>query len=165
MSTEKTVKLLAYDDGKETERSVRVSLLKESATLTNMLADAGGDQIDHPIPLTTVTAKVLDQVIEYLEHIEANQAEKVDKSVLAAKELNEWEKKYCDMPFPEMTQLILAANFLDIKHLLDITCKATALGMVGLTPEQIREKYGIENDWTEEELAKAKAENAWCEEK
>lgn len=169
MSVEKKVTLIAFDgeEGAKTETpfSINISLLKESATLTNMLADAGGDNVDLPIPLDSITAKVMGQVIQYLEHIAENQTEKVDKSVLKDKELNEWEKKFCDMPFPEMTQLILAANFLDIKHLLDITCKSIADQMRGLTPEQIREKFGIENDFSDSELEEVKKQNSWLEEK
>ena len=43
-------------------------------------------------------------------------------------------------------QLILAANYLDIKGLLHVTCGKVADMMKGKTPEQIRKTFNIKND-------------------
>ncbi|OXU21391.1 hypothetical protein TSAR_014799 [Trichomalopsis sarcophagae] len=51
-------------------------------------------------------------------------------------------------------ELILAANYLDIKGLLDVTCKTVANMIKGKTPEEIPSE--------EEQVRK---ENEWCEEK
>lgn len=161
----KTVTLIAYDDGKETLFPARVELLKESVTLSNMLEDFGSTDDDTKIPLEKIKANSLRKIIEYLEHIESNQAEKVDMSALRDRDLNDWEKKFCEMPQEEIFELMLAVNYLDIKHLLDVTAKSVALSMKGLTAEQIREKFGIVNDWTEDELQQVKRENEWLNEK
>lgn len=158
-----TFKLVANDNPQEFE--VKVELLQESSNLKNMVADIGNSDSDHPIPLSNISHETLTKVIEYLEHIVDHQDEKVDKSTLRDKDLNAWEKKFCSIEIPKMYQLILAANYLDIKHLLDIGCKHLADEMFGLSPEEIREKFGIENDWSNEELAQAKLDNAWLEEK
>ena len=62
-------------------------------------------------------------------------------------------------------ELILAANYLDIKGLLDVTCKTVANMIKGKTPEEIRKTFNIKNDFTEEEEAQVRKENQWCEEK
>ena len=61
--------------------------------------------------------------------------------------------------------LILAANYLDIKPLLDLTCKTVADEIKGKTPEEIRIRFNIKNDFTPEEEEEVKRENAWCEER
>ncbi|KAF0038439.1 hypothetical protein F2P81_008923 [Scophthalmus maximus] len=60
---------------------------------------------------------------------------------------------------------IAAANYLDIKGLLDVTCKTVANMIKGKTPEEIRKTFNIKNDFTEEEEAQVRKENQWCEEK
>ena len=52
--------------------------------------------------------------------------------------------------------LIKAANYLDIKGLLDVTCKTVANMIKGKTPEEIRKTFNIKNDFTEEEEAQVK---------
>lgn len=48
---------------------------------------------------------------------------------------------------------VQAANYLDIKGLLDVTCKTVANMIKGKTPEEIRKTFNIKNDFTEEEEA------------
>jgi S-phase kinase-associated protein 1 len=60
-------------------------------------------------------------------------------------------------------ELTLAANFMDIKPLLDLCCARIASFIKGKTPEQIRTNLNIPNDFTPEEEAAVKAENKWAE--
>ena len=41
-----------------------------------------------------------------------------------------------------------AANYLNIKTLLDLTCKTVADMIKGKTPEEIRAHFNIQNDFT-----------------
>ena len=60
-----------------------------------------------------------------------------------------------------LLQLILAANYLDIKPLLDLTCAKIASMMKDKTTEEKRQIFNIVNDFTPEEV---REENKWCEE-
>ena len=43
---------------------------------------------------------------------------------------------------------VQAANYLDIKGLLDVTCKSVANMIKGKSPEEIRKTFNIKNDFT-----------------
>ena len=57
-----------------------------------------------------------------------------------------------------------AANFLDIKALLDVGCKTVANMIKGKSPEEIRKTFNIQNDFTPEEEEQIRRENEWAEE-
>lgn len=58
--------------------------------------------------------------------------------------------------------LLVAANDLDIKSLLDVGCQTVAAMMEGKTPEQIRKTFNIKNDFTPEEEEEVRRETAWA---
>ena len=64
-----------------------------------------------------------------------------------------------------MNLSLQAANYLDIKGLLDVTCKTVANMIKGKTPEEIRKTFNIKNDFTASEEEQVRKENEWCEEK
>jgi len=57
-----------------------------------------------------------------------------------------------------------AANYLDIKALLDVGCKTVANMIKGKSPEEIRKTFNIQNDFTPEEEDQIRRENEWAEE-
>jgi S-phase kinase-associated protein 1 len=77
------------------------------------------------------------------------------------------QKFYVDfiksMDKDEFYHLTLAANYLDIKPLLDLCCANIASMIKGKTPEEIRVNLDIVNDFTPEEEAQIRAENKWAE--
>ena len=56
-------------------------------------------------------------------------------------------------------ELILAANYMDIKMLLDLSCAKVASMIKGKSPEEIRKTFNIKNDFTPEEEAAIREEN------
>jgi S-phase kinase-associated protein 1 len=104
-------------------------------------------------------ATILEKVIEYLQkHAE------FDKTGSSQEDKDTWDKKYVEVEDEVLFNLILAANFLDIKDLLDMTCKTVAEYIKQCkTPEEIRQRFNIPNDFTPEEEEEVRKENAWCE--
>ena len=78
--------------------------------------------------------------------------------------VSEWDATFVEMPQEELFECILAANFMDIKSLLDLTCAKVASMIKGKTPEEIRKTFNIVNDFTPQEEKQVKEENRWCEE-
>ena len=78
--------------------------------------------------------------------------------------VQEWYAHFVAVEQDVLFELILAANFMDIKPLLDLTCASVASMIKGKTPEEIRKTFNIVNDFTPEEVAQVREENKWCEE-
>ena len=77
----------------------------------------------------------------------------------------EWDADFCKVDQGTLFELILAANYLDIKGLLDLTCKTVANMIKGKTPEEIRKTFNIKNDFTPEEEEIVRKENEWVEDR
>merc|ERR1740124_103759 len=92
-----------------------------------------------------VDSKILIKVIEYCKYHHKAECESLPED-----EKTVWDKDFVKVDDETLFNLILAANYLDIKPLLDLTCKTVADEIKGKTPEE------------EEEV---KRENAWCEER
>ena len=156
---------LQSQDGQDFKVEVKVA--KMSETIKNLIEDAG---IDNPIPLPNVTGKILEKVVQYCKyHIEnpkpvVAEADK-DKDEKRTDDIIGWDLDFCKVDQPTLFELILAANYLDIKDLLDLTCKTVANMIKGKTPEEIRKTFNIKNDFTPEEEEQVRKENEWCEER
>jgi S-phase kinase-associated protein 1 len=80
-------------------------------------------------------------------------------------DISEWDADFCKVDQGTLFELILAANYLDIKALLDLTCKTVANMIKGKTPEEIRKTFNIKNDFTPEEEEAVRKENEWVEDR
>ena len=58
----------------------------------------------------------------------------------------------------------MAANYLDIKPLLELSCAKVASQIKNKSVQEIRKYFNIENDFTPEEEAQIAEENRWAEE-
>jgi S-phase kinase-associated protein 1 len=163
MSTSPSVKLSSSD---EQEFDVPRAVAEMSVTIKNMLEDMEGMGND-TIPLPNVTGKILSKVIEYcryhLEHPTPVSEEKKEEK--RTDDIIPWDQEFCKVDQATLFELILAANYLDIKPLLDLTCKTVANMIKGKTPEEIRKTFNIKNDFTPEEEEQVRKENEWCEER
>jgi len=157
------VKLTSSD---EQEFEVEKTVAEMSVTVKNMLEDIDSTS-DAPIPLPNVTGKILAKVFEYckyhLEHPVPASEEKKDEK--RPDDIIPWDAEFCKVDQATLFELILAANYLDIKPLLDLTCKTVANMIKGKTPEEIRKTFNIKNDFTPEEEEQVRKENEWCEER
>jgi len=153
---EKRVKLKSSDDEMfEVDEAVAF----ESQTMKNMIEDTG---IDNPIPLPNVTSKILAKVIEYCKYHVENQKTSEDKPATPEDEIKAWDAEFVKVDQATLFELILAANYLNIKNLLDLTCQTVADMIKGKTPEEIRKTFNIKNDFTPEEEEEVRRENQWA---
>jgi len=78
--------------------------------------------------------------------------------------VQEWYADFVDVEKDILFELILAANYMDCKPLMDLTCATIASMIKGNTPEEIRKIFNFVNDLTPEEEANIREENKWIEE-
>ena len=120
-----------------------------------------GDGEDVPLP--NVSAKILARVIEYCqEHVKGEAKDEAGKAAKSEDELKAWDAEFTKVDQGTLFELILAANYLNIKPLLDLTCLTVANMIKGKTPEEIRKTFNIENDFTPEEEEEVRRENQWA---
>ncbi|KAI8029794.1 SKP1-like protein 1A [Camellia lanceoleosa] len=111
------------------------------------------------IPLPNVTSKILAKVIEYCKkHVQVSKTQ--DRS--AEDDLKTWDSDFVKVDQPTLFDLILAANYLNIKSLLDLTCQTVADMIKGKTPEEIRKTFNIKNDFSADEEEEVRRENQWA---
>jgi len=138
-----------------------------SELVKSMMDDDEDEDETKEIPLPNVKAQVLRKVIEFCEHhLEEpmTEIEKPLKSQNMADVVQQWYATFVDLEQVLLFELILAANYMDIKPLLDLTCATVASMIKGKTPEEIRATFNITNDFSPEEEAQVREENKWCEE-
>ncbi|KAJ8022592.1 S-phase kinase-associated protein 1 [Holothuria leucospilota] len=147
---------------------VDVDVAKQSITIKTMLEDLGMDEDDdEAIPLPNVNSAILGKVLEWCQfhkddppppEDEENREKRTD-------DLCGFDIDFLKVDQGTLFELILAANYLDIKGLLDASCKTVANMIKGKTPEEIRKTFNIKNDFTPAEEEQVRKENSWCEEK
>ncbi|CAB4299582.1 unnamed protein product [Prunus armeniaca] len=144
---------LKSDDGEIFE--VEEAVAMQSQTIRHMVED---DCADGPIPLPNVASNILAKVIEYCKkkHEEDADGEKNKEDI------KNWDAAFVKVDQSTLFDLILAANYLNIKSLLDLTCQTVADMIKGNTPEEIREIFNIKNDFTPEEEQEIRNENRWA---
>jgi len=142
------------------------AIIEMSGTLRNMMDDLneGGDSSSIPVP--NVTSKIMQKVIEYCTHHHAHPAPALtDDRARLDEPIDAWDQEFCKVDLNTIFELILAANYLDIHQLLDVTCKSIANIIKGKSPEEIRKIFNIKNDFSPEEEEQVRKENEWCEDR
>ncbi|KAI3631491.1 hypothetical protein MIR68_010374 [Amoeboaphelidium protococcarum] len=142
-----------------------------SVIVKDMLTDLG-DVPEQPIPIPNVSSEVYQLILEWCEHHKNDTPPAEEENEVKYKnseDIAEWDKQYLKKICPTDQQnellfkIILAANYLDIKPLLDLGSKCVANMIKGKTAEQIRQTFGLVNDFTPEEEEAIRRENAWAD--
>ena len=146
------VKLITNDN---VTREVDVNLLKKCILLKD---NQGGEEVI----LNEVDAKNLDLIIQYLEHYKDMEPkeipkpfpERTDEEFMKGILNDEWTYNYLtSQSLEDLINLINAANYLQIDGLINIIAAKLAHEMCNCDVEEARQKFGIECDMTEEEIA------------
>jgi len=147
---------------------VALSVAKMSGLVKTMIDEDQDSEEAQEIPLPNVKSSILAKVIVFAQYYQKTEPmteiEKPLKSANMGEVVQEWYAKFVAVEQELLFEMILAANYMDIKPLLDLTCATVASMIKGKTPEEIRKTFNIVNDFTPEEEAAVREENKWTEE-
>ncbi|MEX0596594.1 MAG: hypothetical protein WD512_08840 [Candidatus Paceibacterota bacterium] len=160
------------DDGKVVfEKEYQWKDISHCRTIRNIVNDLGaadGEKLIIPFPHGNVKSpEHLDFVVQYSQFMRTSEFPKDERKEDARidGELTEWEKNFAsNMPKNTLIEVVLLSNYLEFNYMLEAMCCAMAGLMKDRTTEQIREDWGIKNDFTKEEEEKIKKENQFIEE-
>jgi len=158
--------ILQSSDGVQMEVDIEVA--KMSATIKTMMDDLGySEDKAETVPLPNVRGDILKLVVDWCVRHKDDPPPPVedDERERRTDDISPWDTTFLQVDQPILFDLILAANYLDIKGLLDVCCKTVANMIKGKTPEEIRKLFNIKNDFSPAEEEQIRKENEWCEEK
>jgi len=146
MSESKKIKVESSDSQ---EFTVDKDVVCMSETLKNMLSDLASTSVD-TLPIPNIKGPTLGKVIEYCEYhyqewaaANASAEPKPKVEDYRTDNIVPWDKTFMEVPMGLLFDIILAANYLDIKSLLDLGCKTIANMVKGKAPEEIKEMFRI----------------------
>ena len=132
------VKLVSADG---IEYDVEKDIAEMSSTIKDMISEIG---IGAPVPVSSVKAKTLTKVIEWATYHKAHPEPAVSEADrYRTDNIGDWDKTFMQVDLDLLFMLMMAANYLDIRNLLDLVCKTMANMIKGRTPEEVRTTFTI----------------------
>ncbi|CAH8308324.1 unnamed protein product [Eruca vesicaria subsp. sativa] len=142
---------------------VEEAVVRQCKMLFPMVQDCAG----RVCPIKNVTGEILEKVVEYCKkHVVVVHGGDSSSSSNSSSgdDLKKWDAEFISkMDLSTVHDLIKAVDYLDIKGLFDLTCQRFADEIRACKgPEEMREKFNIENDFTAEEEGEIRRKNAWA---
>ena len=156
------------NEGEARTFTVKREMIELSVTMKNLLVEMpDNDDESEPtlIPLPNITGSMLEKILAYATHYHENPDPEVEAQTEAerrAAEISGWDQAFIlELTLEQLFQLTLAANYLDMKPLLDLGCKQVANLIRGKKPEEIKLLFGVTREFSPEEEEQVKRENPW----
>ena len=151
---------LVSSDGEKMQISAKAA--QKSQLVKGIIEDYPDDA---EVPLNNVKSNILKKIKEYLEHYQESDPKEIERP-LASQNYQDcvepWDYEFINVDLDLIFEIILAANYMDIKPLLELASSKIASIIKGKTPEEIRKTFNIQNDFTPEEEQQIRDENQWC---
>jgi S-phase kinase-associated protein 1 len=131
--------------------NVEKEIVDQSIFLKNMLEDLGESDVPISIPDHNVDFVTFNRIVDYFKNRPKDyKTEVVDRDDAWTK-MNEYDKTFIGaFEVKDLTSITLACNFLDIKHLLEISCIRFAHLIKISSVEEIKKIFNLPDDLEEE---------------
>ena len=140
---------LKSSDGQQFQIDIKSA--KRSTYIADLIEEHKGET-EFLIP--EVEAKILKKIVEYLIHYKDSEPKEITQP-LPKKDFKEcvddWDYEYINLQNDTILELMLAANFMDIKPLLELTCAKIASVIKGKSPEEIQNEFKMEKDFDDDD--------------
>jgi len=129
----------------------------------------GSDENDEvpDVPLPNIKTNTLQKVIEYCKYYITEEAMTPIITPLKSDKMEDlvqkWYAEFVEVDQATLFELVYAANFMDVKPLLDLTCLAVSIFIKGKSAKDIRNIFGISENFSPDEEAQLRQENQWCD--
>jgi S-phase kinase-associated protein 1 len=133
---------------------VATDIINKSSLVQSMIDDAPDS--DEVIPLPNVKKVILEKIVTFCTYAKDNPTPEIEKPLRSsnlADVVPQWYAQFVELEQETLFELILAANYMDIKPLLELSCAKVASMIKGKSIPEIRKFFNIENDFTPEEEA------------
>ncbi|EGT41358.1 hypothetical protein CAEBREN_05003 [Caenorhabditis brenneri] len=136
--------------------------IQQSETLNRLVTAMGYTAEDvetkDAIPIENIDGATLKLVFEWCEHHKGEAIPEEDDTVPKNVVIPEFDAKLMEIDNMKLFNLICAANYLNIKQLLNVSCKTVANMAKGKSPEELRILFDIPTDEEDEAAEKAAKE-------
>lgn len=121
-------------------------------------ADEDDDEAEpvKDFPLPNVTSGVLEKVIEFCKHFQEEPMTTIQTPLKSSKLedlVQQWYADFVKVPKTLLFDLVAAANYMDIKPLLDLTCLAVSILIKGKSAAELRSMFNLSDELSHEEEA------------
>jgi len=139
-------------DGDKDKEDGEFVIDRKSALMCNLVRSIiEGDSEVKKIEIKKVSAPILKLIVEYLKHHKGKAPAEIAKPIRSVKMEkiveDEWDAKFINkQPKRTIFQIILGANYMDIKSLLHLGCAKIATMIKGKSPEEIKKILSEEDE-------------------
>lgn len=136
-----------------------------SGTLRTMMEGLGklNTDADEVVPLVNVNTATLKKVLQWATYHKDDWLllAEDDMAIGVRQPLSSWDAEFFNVDQATIFELIMAADYLDIKGLMNSGCRVVANMIRGKTTEEMRRRLCIKNNFTPSEEEMVKRENQW----
>lgn len=136
-----------------------------SGTLRTMMEDIGklNADDDEVVPLVNVNTATLKKVLQWSTYHKNDWflLAEDDPAIGARQPLSSWDSEFFNVDQATLFEIIMAADYLDIKGLMNSACRTVANMIRAKTTEEMRKRLCMRNNFTPSEEEMVKRETKW----
>ena len=156
---EETV-LLVANDGKTIETPANVA--SKSVLVSTMM------EMGQEIPLPNVDHATLAKIVQFMQLLaDGNTPTTIPRPLQHVEfesNVQPWEADFIDVDDTMLFAILHAANYMDVDPLIELASAKLASFIKGRSPDEIRRRFGVVNDFSPAEEERLREEHRWCEE-
>jgi hypothetical protein len=126
---------LTSSDGENIQVNKDMAMMSE--TIKNLIEDVG--ESTQPIPIPNVDGHTLRKISQFCEYHSLHPNVDVKQYYTSGNITDPWDISFCDVPMSSKINIVNAANYLDIKSLLDTMIVSIACDIRGKTVQEMKE--------------------------